>query len=130
MNNHVLKFRQATPGMEVSADAVLNALPSVILVVAADLAILHVNNAAEQFFQSSAQHLQKSRLDTLLPADNPLFSLIRQARATASTVAEYHITLSSPRIGHHIVNVQAAPVPEVPDVVVISFQARSVAAKI
>jgi len=130
MNKHVLKFRRATPGLEVSADAVLNALPSVILVVASDLAILHVNNAAEQFFQSSAQHLQKSRLDALLPADSPLFSLIRQARATGSTVAEYHVTLSSPRVGHHVVNVQAAPVPEIPDAVVISFQERSVAAKI
>ncbi|MDZ3837273.1 MAG: ATP-binding protein [Rhodospirillales bacterium] len=130
MNKHVLKFRRPTPGMEVSADAVLNALPSVILVVAADLSILHVNNAAEQFFQSSAQHLQKARLDALLPADSPLFSLIRQARATNSTVAEYHITLSNPRVGHHVVNVQAAPVPELPDVVVISFQERSVAAKI
>jgi two-component system nitrogen regulation sensor histidine kinase GlnL len=130
MDRPLLKLRKTNRRVEVNADAVLNALPSVILVVAADLSILHVNNAAEQFFQSSAQHLEQLPLDKLLPPDSPLFSLIRQARATSSTVAEYHITLSSPRIGQHIVNVQAAPVHEVADAVVISFQERSVAAKI
>lgn len=130
MSKRVLEFSRAPQRPEVNADAVLNALSSVILVVANDLSILHVNNAGEQFFQNSAQHLEQTPLDKLLPADNPLFSLIRQAQATNSTVAEYHVTLASPRVGHHVVNVQAAPLPELADAVVISFQERSVAAKI
>ncbi len=130
MDKHVLSFRRTQERPDVDADAVLNALSSVIIVVAGDLAILHVNNAGEQFFQSSAQHLEHMQLDNLLPSDSPLFSLIRQAGATNSTVAEYHINLSNPRVGHHVVNVQAAPLPEVAGAVVLSFQERSVAAKI
>lgn len=130
MNKRVLEFTKMPRRPVISADAVLNALPSVIMVIGGDQSILHINNAGEQFFQSSAQHLEQMRLDKLLPGDNPLFSLIRQARATNSTVAEYHITLASPRVGHHVVNVQAAPLPEVADAVVVSFQERSVAAKI
>lgn len=130
MDNHVLKFKKPSTRLEVNAGAVLNALPSVVLVIDAEFTILQVNNAGEQFFQSSAQHIEKNGLETLLPGDSPLFSLIRQARAANSTVAEYHIALSSPRIGRHVVNVQAAPLPEIADAVVVSFQERTVAAKI
>lgn len=130
MDHHILKFRKRSKRPDVSASAVLNALPSVVLVVDAELTILHVNNAGEQFFQSSAQQLENNRLETLLPGDSPLFSLIRQARSANSTVAEYHINLSSPRFGRHVVNVQAAPLPEMVDAVVITFQERSLAAKI
>lgn len=130
MDKPILKFRGAERHADVNADAVFNALPSVIVVVGTDTGILRINNAGEQFFQSSAQHLEQMRLDKLLPADSPLFALIRQARATGSTVTEYHIALSSPRVGSHVVNVQAAPLPEVADAVVIAFQERSVAAKI
>jgi len=101
-------------------------------VVAVDAAcnIVYVNNAAEQLLQSSIGNLRGQRLDHLLPADNPLFSLVRQARNGGATVADYQMTLASPRIGQHAVNVQASPLPEVPGGVVIALQERSLAAKI
>jgi two-component system nitrogen regulation sensor histidine kinase GlnL len=111
-------------------DLVLNALPSSVIAVDAGMVILYVNNAAEQLLCGSAKSLRGVRLDHLLPADSPLFSLIRQARSGNHSVAEYHVTLVSPRIGHHTVNAQAAPLNDVPDAVVVSMQERSVAAKI
>lgn len=114
----------------VDGDAILNALSSVVVVVDAQPAILYVNNAGEQFFRGSATSLRGQRLSKLLPVDSPLFALIREAREGDYSIAENHVTLASPRIGHHIVNVQAAPLPEVRDAVVLSMHERSVADKI
>jgi two-component system nitrogen regulation sensor histidine kinase GlnL len=121
--------RSARPA-EIDAEAVLNALSTVILVVDGNSAILNVNNAAEQFFQSSALHLSGLRLDQLIPEDSPLIALINQARNGGHSVAEYHVTLASPRIGHRVVNIQAAPLSEIGEAVVVSIQERSVTAKI
>lgn len=120
--------RQADASLDF--DSILNALPSVVVVVNGGTRVLYVNNAGEQFFGASAKALIGRRLDRLVPADSPLFALIAQARDGNLSVSEYHVSLASPRIGHHVVNVSAAPVPEVPDAVVVSMQERSVAAKI
>jgi two-component system nitrogen regulation sensor histidine kinase GlnL len=114
----------------VDGDLVLNALSSAVVVVDQETVILAVNNAAEQLLCGSANSLRGVRLDHLLPKDNPLFSLIAQARVGNHSVAEYDLSLVSPRIGQHIVNAQAAPVSEMANVVVVSLQERSVAAKI
>src|SRR5690606_32295065 len=84
----------------------------------------------EQLFQNSAGNLGGQRLDQLIPADSPLFSLIRQVRGAAGPIVEYQVTLASPRIGHHVVNVQASPIPERDGAVVLSMQERSLAATI
>lgn len=124
------KLRRQPRRVDVDPDLILNVVPSVILAVDGGEAIFYVNNAGEQFFQNSAGNLRGQQLDHLVPADSPLFSLIRQARAAGSSVVEYQVTLASPRIGHHVVNVQASPVPECDGAVVISMQERSLAAKI
>ena len=62
MDKPILKFRGAERHADVNADAIFNALPSVIVVVGTDTGILRINNAGEQFFQSSAQHLENSHL--------------------------------------------------------------------
>jgi two-component system nitrogen regulation sensor histidine kinase GlnL len=105
-------------------------LAAVVIAVNSDEVVLYVNNAGEQFFQNSAGNLRGHPLDHLVPPDSPLFALIRQARDTASSVVEYQVTLASPRIGHHLVNVQASPMPELDGAVVVSLQERSLAAKI
>lgn len=115
---------------DIDLEAIFNALPSVVMVVDQELAIAYVNNAGEQFFSSSARHLRGQRLSSLLPADNPIFALIAQALAGGHPVAEYHVTISSPRIGHHFVNVQAAPISEIRGIVVVTMQEQSIAAKI
>jgi two-component system nitrogen regulation sensor histidine kinase GlnL len=115
---------------DIDVEAVLNTLSTVVVVVDEELTILHINNAGEQLLQSSASHLKGQRLNHLIPADNPLFALIRQACDRGHSVAEYHVELVSPRIGRHVANVQVAPLAEAPGKVVVSMQERTVATKI
>ena len=126
----VFNLRNAPQPLVIDGESVLNALSTVVAVVGCDGHLLHVNNAGEQFFRGSAQHLERQRLDDLIPADSPLFSLIEQVRDGGYPVAEYHVTLVSPRIGNHLVNIQASPLGEIPGAVVVSMQERSIAAKI
>ena len=127
---HKLGNTRAIHSQEIDADAVLNALSTVVVVVDGELIITHINNAGEQLFQSSVAHLKGQRLDRFIPADSPLFALIRQARDHGDSVAEYHVNLVSPRIGRHVANVQVTPLADAPGTVVVSMQERTVATKI
>ncbi len=129
MKKSVIEFRRSN-SLAVDADSILNALPAAIVVVDTDLTIIHVNNAGEQFFRSGASHLKGQKLQDLVSPDSPLIALIRQAREGGHPVTEYHVTLSNPRIGHHFVNVQVSPVGDLSDVVLVSMQEQSIAAKI
>lgn len=129
MKKSVLKLRQSSR-LSIDADSILNALPAAVIVVDNDFTIIHVNNASEQFFRSSASHLKGQKLQDIISADSPLFALIRQAREGGHPVTEYHVTLSNPRIGHHFVNVQVSPVADLSNVVLVSMQEQSIAAKI
>lgn len=125
----VVQLRQAA-SPRVDAESVLAALATVVVAVQADGIILYLNNAAEQFFCGSSGHLSGTLLQQLVPADSPLFALIRQVSEQGHPVAEYRVTLSSPRIGEHLVNIHAAPMQEPPGAVVLSLQERSLTTKI
>ena len=112
------------------ADAVLQALADSLLVIDREGAIRRVNAAAEQFFDTSAAGLHGRRLDELLPADSPLFSLIKQALAEQTVVSDYGVSLASPRIGEHFVTVQVAPLGDGSDSLVLSIREQSIARKI
>ena len=114
----------------VDADGILNAINSAVVVVDGGNAIVHVNSAGEQFLQSSAGYLTGRSLAELLPDDNPLFALIRQVRVEGNDVSEYGVTLESPRIGRHFVNIQATLLSDMADTVVVTLQQRSIADKI
>ena len=113
MNKPVVAFPKTNGGKkEISADSILNALSSAIFVIDEDEAISSVNSAGEQFFQSGAKYLNGRLLTKFLPSDNPLFSLIKQVRKEGLAVSEYGVILESPRIGKHMVNIQAARLAE------------------
>ena len=114
----------------VDADGILNAINSAVVVVDGGNAIVHVNSAGEQFLQSSAGYLTGRSLAELLPDDNPLFALIRQVRVEGNDVSEYGVTLESPRIGRHFVNIQATLLGDIANTVVVTLQQRSIADKI
>lgn len=126
----VIAIRPKAAADEVDADGVLNALSTAVVVIDGDNAIVHLNGAGEQFLQGGAQHLKGRPLAELLPVDNPLFSLIEQVRGNGNAVSEYGVTLESPRIGRHFVNLQATPLSEGSDMVVVTLQQRSIADKI
>ncbi len=114
----------------IDAASVLAALPDPVLVVDAAGALIFANAAAEQFFDASAATLLGAPLSEMLPADSPVFALIDSVRANGHSVSEYGVNLETPRLGVHVVTVQAAPVAENRAEVVVTLQERSIAHKI
>lgn len=115
---------------DIDAEAVLNALALPVTVIDEAGAVAAVNASAEQFYSSSAGVLIGQPLTALLPANSPVFQLIDQVRESGNAVSEYGIGLESPRIGRHLVNLQASPIPERPGWVVLAMLERSIADKI
>src|SRR6202521_3628898 len=112
------------------ADAILNALPNPLLLVAPDGRIVEANMAAESFFEISAQFLQRQSLKELVPFGSPLLALIDQVRSSGSPVNEYKVDLGTPRIGgDRQVDLHVAPLTERPGHIVVMLQERTIADK-
>ena len=110
--------------------AILNALGSAVVLVGDDDALMYANAAAEQLFAQSRSSLANADIKTLLPQDSPVFELINQVRGGRSAITEHGVVLDTPRTGQRLVNVQAAPMVELPGTVVLSFQERAIADQI
>ncbi len=106
---------------------VLNALPDPVLAVTAEHELLFVNPAAEQFFGAGAGHLRGLGLKALIPADSPIFALIRQVFADGASVSEHGVVIETPRTGLRDVTARAAPLA---DLVVLSLTEHSIASRI
>src|ERR1700716_3169913 len=65
-------------------EAILNALPNPVLLVAPDGKIVDANMAAESFFEISTQFLRRQSLKELVPFGSPLLALIDQVRSSGS----------------------------------------------
>lgn len=113
------------------ADAVINALPHPVLLVAEDGAIHFANDAAEAFFKVGAAVLRRQPLSELVPFGSPLLALVEQVRQRGAAVNEYAVDLGTPRNGaERVVDIQAAPLPERPEEVLVMLQERTMAQKI
>jgi two-component system, NtrC family, nitrogen regulation sensor histidine kinase GlnL len=113
-----------------AAEAVLNALPHPVIVVAADGKVIEANAAAEAFFEASLALLRRHQLHELVPFGSPLLALVDQVRATGAAVNEYRVDLGTPRNpGDRAVDLYVAPLPEQPKFVVVMLQERSIADK-
>jgi len=99
------------------SDAILNALPNPVLLIAPDGRIIDANIAAESFFEISTQFLQRQSLKELVPFGSPLLALIDQVRSSGSPVNEYKVDL-------HV-----APLTERPGHIVVMLQERTIADK-
>ena len=108
----------------------LSALPFAVLALDQDSRILFINGAAEQFFEQGANGLVGRRLDELLPADSPLFSLITQASSGQVSVAEYDISISFPRSRSRNLAITAAPIMDGSSLIVVSLHEQSIARRI
>src|SRR6516165_8369109 len=112
------------------ADAVLNALPHPVVVVAADGKVIDANAAAEAFFEVSLPLLRRYLLRDLVPFGSPLLVLVEQVRKRGAAVNEYKVDLGTPRNpGDRLVDLHVAPLPEQPDYVVVMLQERTIADK-
>src|SRR6516162_6640660 len=112
------------------AEAVLNALPLAVIVIAPDGMIKDANVAAEDFFDMSVAFLRRHALRDLTPFGSPLLALIEQVRQRGGAVNEYKVDLGTPRIpSERLVDLHVAPVPERPGEVVVMLQQRTMADK-
>jgi two-component system, NtrC family, nitrogen regulation sensor histidine kinase GlnL len=119
--------RRPTP---TDGEAILNALPNPVLLVAPDGKIIDANMAAESFFEISTQFLQRQLLKELVPFGSPLLALIDQVRSSGSPVNEYKVDLGTPRIGgDRQVDLHVAPLTERPGYIVVMLQERTIADK-
>src|SRR6267378_3567468 len=113
-----------------TADAVLDALPHPVIMVAADGRIANANAAAESFFEASLPLLRRHMLRELVPFGSPLLALIDQVRTRGAAVNEYKVDLGTPRNpGERLVDLHVAPVPDRPNHVVVMLQERTIADK-
>jgi two-component system nitrogen regulation sensor histidine kinase GlnL len=113
-----------------AADAVLDALPHPVIMVAADGMIEQANAAAESFFEASVPLLRRHALRELVPFGSPLLALVEQVRTRGAAVNEYKVDLGTPRNpGERLVDLHVAPLPERPEHVVVMLQERTIADK-
>ena len=105
--------------------AVLGALPVPTIVLEPDNRFRYANQAAEEFLGMSMLQLAHTTLDALLPADNPLFSLLEQARLHGITLTDHDLTLDSPRLQKRGITVHVAPLTEEPGHLVLTLQDAS-----
>jgi two-component system nitrogen regulation sensor histidine kinase GlnL len=118
------------PEVAVEPNAVLAALPDPVLVVDEQGTLRYANHAAEEFFDAGKTMLLGLPLPGLLPPDSPVFALIDSVRRTSASVSEYGVAVDMPRIGPRTLTVQAAPMGDGSDLVVVTLQGRSIADKI
>ncbi|MGB1548355.1 MAG: two-component system sensor histidine kinase NtrB [Alphaproteobacteria bacterium] len=115
---------------EFEMEKVLASLPNPLLVLGPENEVRFANPPAEQLLESSETYLYGRPLTDLLPSDSPLFALIRQVREEGSSIFEYDLNLSGPRLAPRLVEIQIAPVAEREDHLLLSIHERGMAEKI
>jgi len=110
--------------------AILNALPDPVLVIDSDDRIVYANSSAEQLFRASRAHMSKRALADLIPHDSPVLLLVQRVRRSESSMSQHGVRLETPRIGEHLVRVDAAPMAGQTGPVVLTLKEQSIAGKI
>ncbi|MFN3745892.1 MAG: two-component system sensor histidine kinase NtrB [Hyphomicrobiaceae bacterium] len=117
-----------TTRRHIEHDVLVGALPHPILVLAADERVIYANVAAETFFQSSQAVLKRQQISSIVSDDCPLIALARQVARTGSTVNEYGVLISTPKVqAPRLVDIYGGPLPDAPDLVLLMLQQRSMA---
>lgn len=111
-----------------SFEALLAALPHPIFVVTPGNRVAFANPAAENFIGVSVSVLRRQSLDDVLSFGCPLLALIEQVRRNGSSVNEYAVEITLPRIDTtKLIDVYGGPLPERPDHIFVQLQQRSMA---
>ena len=106
---------------------ILGALAFPILVVGGDNQISYVNAATEQFLEQGRSILIGFSVENIFAKHSPILSLIKQVRSGSSSVLEHDIDLSRSRTGTRRVSIQASPLQDGGDAVVMSFHSHGAA---
>ena len=110
--------------------SLLNALPTPVLLVGPGEVIHFLNSGAEHFFSSSRTTLGGRSLEEILPPASPIFSLVAKAREDRRSITEYALTIETPRVNASDITVFATPLPEQPEMVILTLQSGSMARKL
>jgi two-component system nitrogen regulation sensor histidine kinase GlnL len=119
-------MRQKTE-LKIDATQILETLPLAVAVLDGNDVFCAVNYAAEEFFGSSKALLLHANLGEILPVDHPVFLVLERARRGGVTIAEHDMILEGPRMTRRGCSVQAAPMLDHPDYVVLTLQDESAA---
>lgn len=111
----------------VDATAILNALPTAVLVLDYNGVIADINMAGEDLISASRAHATGRSLYEWIPEDSPIARMIEQSRDQQVSLSDYDMVLESQRLQQRTINLQVAPVPELHGHVVLSMQERSIA---
>jgi two-component system, NtrC family, nitrogen regulation sensor histidine kinase GlnL len=123
-------FPSVATAPDFAAVALNNIRHAVILVNTAGY-VVFANSDAEAFFSMSRVMLSRSTLNSLVPFGSPLLALVDQVREGMAPVNEYRVDISSPRLGSdRVVDLYVSPCPELPGIVSVMFQERSMADKL
>lgn len=118
----------AAASPDIDSETLLFSLPHPILMIASNGAIIFANAAAESFFSMSAAMLKRSKIKDVVAFGCPLLALIEQVQATSTTVNEYGIEVSSPRLAQpKLIDVYGGPMPDDPRNIFLMLQQRSMA---
>ncbi|HEX5957744.1 MAG TPA: histidine kinase dimerization/phospho-acceptor domain-containing protein, partial [Hyphomicrobiaceae bacterium] len=117
-----------SPRRHIEHDLLLAALPHPVLVLGEDDRVLYANAAAESFFSLGQGVLKRQTLPDIIAFSSPLGALVSQVRRTGANVNEYSVGIGLPRSNaHKLVDVFAGAMPEVPGLIVLMLQQRSMA---
>ena len=109
---------------------ILSSVPFAVIAIDEDRTIRYVNAAAEQFFEQGANGLCGKKLDRILPAHSPIFSLASQAVGGQTSVAEYDVSISFPPGHLRNLAITAAPLADNSSIAVLSLHEQSIARRI
>jgi two-component system, NtrC family, nitrogen regulation sensor histidine kinase GlnL len=130
MSDQVSIQPRAGLGASHLARSVLGVLPMPLLVIAPDDHVMEANPSAEDFLQTSLPVLRRMTISDILPFGSPILQLVDEVRRRSSSVSEYRIDVSSPRIGKdRIVDVFASPLNDPAGAVTLMLQERTIAEK-
>jgi two-component system nitrogen regulation sensor histidine kinase GlnL len=114
----------------ISSLQVLASLPNPLFILDSDNCFVYLNQAAEMFFRSSQVILSGIPLDSFVPPDANLFSMLRRARDQNVSVGDQGLELAGPKMGLKVVNVQITPFGEMPQKLIVSLQERALAERL
>jgi len=124
--DQVVRPTQKKPSLLDNA-VILDALPHPVIVVDASDHICFVNAASELFFHTSSLFLLQLKIRELISPDHPLISLIEQIRSSNSSINEYNVEFSTPRIHLRQVDILVSTISEIPNHILILLQDRGMA---
>ncbi len=104
---------------------IIEALPAAILVIDGEGGCRAMNAAAESLLGVGRKNLLGRKLNEVVFADSPLFTLIEQCGHGGSAVSDAEMSIEGPRLQREHLSVEVAPLEDPDQMVVISMRDRN-----